>query len=100
MAVTSVFDTLWSRMLGRKLPPYVDITGTTNATLNTQTLFPHTLKNQVGVAIIPSKIDLDIDGTGGTPAGFVYEMPATHTTANVDIRGSGASVKFRARLWV
>lgn len=101
MAVTPIFDTLWNRIVkGNKALPYVDITGTTNATANTQTLFPHTLVDNKGTAVIPSRVMITIDGTGGTPAGFVYEMPANHTATNLDIRGSGISVKFRARAWV
>lgn len=100
-AIPSIFDNLWNRIIrANRGAPYVDITGTTNATLDTQTLFTHTLKDQKGVPVIPSKVSIDADGTGGSPGGQLYEMPANHTTTQVDIRAKFASVKFRARLWV
>lgn len=96
----SVYDDRAARARNANRPVHVDITGTTNATPNTQTLFPHTLRDAVGAPVIPSRVQITVDGTGGTPAGFLYEMPANHTTTNVDIRATGASVKFRARLYL
>lgn len=99
MAVTPIFDSLWNRIIKRNnAQPYVDITGTTNGTANTQTLFTHTLVDHKGSPVKPSRVHVTADGA--TPAGFPYEVSASHTTTQVDIRATGISVPFRARLWV
>jgi hypothetical protein len=94
------FAQLFYRIIeGRRYLPYVDIAGTTNATINTQTLFPHTLKDHRGVPVAPSRVHLTVD-SATAPAGPVYEVSANHTAANIDVRSTGVSVPFRARLWV
>ena len=95
----SAFDRRFARSIAGSNAPYVDITGTTNATLNTQTLFAHTLRDGVGNRIIPSRVDLTAN-SATAPAGILYEVAANHTNALVDIRATGAAVPFRARLWV
>jgi uncharacterized protein YjdB len=98
--MSAVFAQLFYRIIsGRRYLPYVDITGTTNATINTQTLFPHTLKDHRGNPVAPSAVTIT-PNSATAPAGQVYEVAANHTTANVDIRATGISVPFRARLWV
>ncbi len=96
--IPPVFDTLWNRIIkANRGQPYADIVGTTNGTANTQTLFAHTLVDQKGVAVKPGRVMVLADGA--TPAGFVYEVSAGHTTTQVDIRATGAAVAFRARCW-
>lgn len=95
----SAYDNRFAGNVAASRPPYVDITGTTAATANTQTLFAHTLRNATGRAVAPSRVDITIN-SATAPAGFAYEVAANHTTTAVDIRATGISVPFRARLWV
>lgn len=97
-AITHALDNLFNRMIGRKFLPYADFTGTTNATANTQTLFNHGLTDHRGNPVVPSRVQ--VLPNGATPAGFVYEVSASHTTTQCDIRATGVSVPFRARAWV
>jgi hypothetical protein len=94
----SAFDQTFTRSIERSRLPFADFTGTTNATLNTQTLFTHGLRNAVGTPVIPTRVMLTANGA--TPAGFPYEVAASHTTTQCDIRATGASVVFRARAWL
>lgn len=95
----SAFDQAFTRSIARSRLPYADFTGTTNATLNTQTLFTHGLQNQTGTAVAPSRVMLTINMTSA-PAGHLYEAATNHTTTQCDIRATGASVVFRARAWI
>jgi hypothetical protein len=83
---------------GRRYLPYSDFTGTTNATANTQTLFNHGLVDEKGAPVAPSRVV--VTANGATPAGFPYEVAASHTTTQCDIRATGISVPFRARAFV
>jgi hypothetical protein len=98
MAAPGIAD-LFVRLVRRSRVPYVDITGTTNATLNTQTLFTHTLVDNKGAAVAPSRIHLLPNTATAAAVGILYEVAANHTTTQVDIRSTVASTPFRARLW-
>jgi len=94
----SAFDQVFTRTIERSRLPFADFTGTTNATLNTQTLFTHGLRDGLGKATAPTRVMVTVNSSVA-PAGFVYENAAAHTATQCDIRGSGASVVFRGRAW-
>jgi hypothetical protein len=94
----SAYDQAFTRVIERARVPFADFIGTTNATLNTQTLFTHGLRNHVGTAVAPTRVM--VTASAATPAGFPYEVAANHTTTQCDIRATGASVAFRARAWL
>lgn len=95
--VAPAMDSAGYRMVRHNAKQYSDFTGTTNGTINTQTLFAHGLLDDVGRAITPSRVT--VEANVAAPAGFVYEVAASHTTTQADIRSTGVSVVFRARAW-
>ena len=96
-AIAAPQDSAAFRLGRRSAKQYSDFTGTSNATANTQTLYAHGLVDDVGRAIVPSRVE--VFASAATPAGFPYEVAANHTATQCDIRATGISVPFRARAW-
>lgn len=95
-AIPAAMDSAAFRLGRRSARQYSDFTGTTNATLNTQTLYNHGLTDDVGRPLVPSRVEA-IGNVAAAAA--VYEVSANHTATQVDIRSAGTSVSFRARAW-
>jgi hypothetical protein len=97
-SIAPAMDNPWGRQLASGRAPFGDFVGVTNATLNTSSLFNHNLRNYRNEPTVPTRVMLTINQT--SPAGFIYEFAGGHTATQCDVRGTAASLVFRARAWL
>lgn len=100
----SAHDQRYIRAATRGVRPYVDVYGTTNPTANTQSLFAHGLRDDVGRAVAPSFVTITSGTalaapaapapttatTGGTVAAGTYQVVVTYVGAQGESLGSAA----------